>query len=299
MYLNLDDGQSLFFSQELEHVLSRIHNVEYPELKARMFIPVNGEAGGGSDSFSYYQFSSTGIAKLISDYADDLPRADAMGQKFTAPIEPLGISFGYSLGEVRAAAKVGRPLTTAKADAARLGHEQAVDEIAAFGDATTGITGFLNNANVPQASAVTGSWTPATDPDLILGDMNESVASIISITKATESPDTILLPIEKFALINQMRLGDTNTTVLDFFLKNNTWISGVDHWHRLEGAGAVGADRMMTYRRDPSKVELHIPSEFEALPVQERGLAFVVPTYSTIGGTTFYKPLSAKYTDGI
>jgi len=297
-YLNLDAGESLFFNRELEYVLTRAQEVTYPELRARLFIPVSNEAGPGAESITYYQFDKVGMAKIIADYASDLPRADVKGQKFTSPVESLGISFGYSMQEVRAAALAQRPLTTMKADAARRAHEQLVDEIGAFGDATTGLTGFLNNANVPAGSATTGSWSTAT-ADQILEDMNEAVTSIINTTRASEAPDTMGLPVAAYTLVNQRRIPDTNTTILRFFLENNAWIRNIDHWYRLDTAGAGSTARMVVYRRDPSKLELQIPQEFETMPVQERGLSFEVPTHSRVGGVTFYKPLSAVYRDGL
>ena len=106
--LREDTGESIFFARELEHILTRQHEVVYPELRARMFIPVSGEAGPGAESITYYQFDKVGMAKLISDYAADLPRADVFGNKFTSNIESLAISFGYSLQEVRSAAMAGR-----------------------------------------------------------------------------------------------------------------------------------------------------------------------------------------------
>jgi hypothetical protein len=297
-FLNLDAGESIFFSRELEHILTRQHDIQYPELRVRMFVPVNNEAGPGAESITYYQFDKVGIAKIISDYSADLPRADVFGQKFTSPVESLGISFGYSVQEVRSAAMAQRSLPTMKANAAREAHERLVDEIGSLGDATTGLTGFVNNANVPTGSALNGSWATAT-ADQIIEDMNESVTSMINSTNAVEVPDTILLPIQQFTIVNQRRIPDTEITVLQFFLRNSAFIRNVDHWYRLDGAGAASSDRMITYRRDPSKMELHIPQEYETFPVQEKGLEFMVPTHSRIGGTVFYKPFAALYRDGI
>lgn len=297
-FLNLDAGESIFFARELEHILTRQHDIMYPELRARLFIPVNNEAGPGAESITYYQFDKVGMAKIIADYASDLPRADVFGQKFTSPVESLGISFGYSLQEVRASAMANRSLPTMKANAAREAHERLADEIGALGDATTGLTGFVNNANVPVAAATNGSWATATADEMI-EDMSESVTSMINSTNAVESPDTIVLPIDAFAIANQRRIPDTDITVLKFFLQNNAWIRNIDHWYRLTGSGVGATDRMITYRRDPSKMELHIPQEYETLPVQERDLNFVVPTHSRIGGTVFYKPFAALYRDGL
>ena len=192
-FLNLDAGESIFFARELEHVLTRVHMIDYPELKARLFIPVNNEAGPGADSITYYQFDKVGMAKIISDYADDLPRADAFGQKFTSPVEMLGISFGFSIDEIQKSAQAGRSLPTMKADAARRAYEQAVDDIAAVGDTVTGLTGFINNANVTAASALNGDWDNVS-ADQIIEDMNASVTAIINATNSVETPNTIIMP---------------------------------------------------------------------------------------------------------
>ena len=297
-FMNLDAGESVFFARELEFVLAAQHNIIYPELRARQFIPVNNEAGPGAEAITYYQFDKVGMAKIVSDYASDLPRADVFGTKYTSPVESLGISFGYSMQEIRAAAMANRPLATMKANAAREAHERLVDQIGSLGDATSGLTGFINNANVPAGAATTGAWAAAT-ADQIIDDMNEAVQSVINTTNAVEAPNTILLPIDAFTIVNQRRIPDTEITILQFFLRNNAWIRNVDHWYRLAGAGAGATDRMVCYRRDPSKLELHIPQEFETFPVQEKGLTFEVPTHSRIGGTVFYKPLSAVYRDGL
>ena len=275
-----------------------MHDVEYPELRSRMFLPVNGEAGPGAESITYYQFDKFGMAKLISDYASDIPKADVKGDKFTSPIESIAIAFGYSLQEVRASLRANRSLPTMKADAARRAHEQKVDDVAAFGDTITGLTGFLNNANVPQQSATTGNWATAT-ADQILQAMHQPANKQIDDTNAVEMPDTLLLPPEQYSLIASLRVGDTSETVLSHFLRTSPFIRNVDHWYKLKGIGAGSTDRMVTYRRDASKLELHIPQEFETLPVEERGLMFEVTTHSRIGGVTIYKPLSVLYSDGI
>lgn len=294
----LDDGESIFFARELEHIKTQLFDIIYPELKARLFIPVDNSAGPGAESITYHQFDKIGMAKIIADYSDDLPAADAVGKKFTSPVESIGNSFKYSRQEVEASAMVGRSLPTMKAMAARRAHEQKVDEIAALGDASTGLLGFLNHTSVPFGPAVTGTWATATD-DEILGDLNEGVTTMVTTTNAVEAPDTILMSPEKFTFISQKRLVDQNTTILEFFLRTNPFVQNVDHWYRLSDAGAGGTQRMVFYRRDPMVLTLEIPKEFEQLPVQERNLAFVVPCHSRIGGVIVYRPLAILYRDGI
>jgi len=296
-YEKLDAGESAFFNLELEHLLSRMFEVEYPDLMARSVLPISTEAGPGAETIAYHQFDKVGMAKLIADYADDVPRVDVLGKKFVSPIESIASSFGYSVQEIRAAAMANRPLRQMKAESARRADEQKLDSIACFGDANTGLGGMLNNANVPVGAA-TANWSTLT-PEEIVADMQAAVAAIRTDTESVESPDTILLPESEYVRISQTQMTGINETILSFFLRTSPYIRSIAPWYRLETAGAGGVKRMVTYRRDPAKLELHIPQDFEVFPPQERNLEFVINTHCRTGGVTIYKPLSMRYTDGL
>ena len=64
-------------------------------------------------------------------------------------------------------------------------------------------------------------------------------------------------------------------------------------------SGAGGLDRMAVYRRDPDALTLEIPQDFEMLEEQARGLEYVTPCHSRIGGVIVYYPLSIAFADGI
>ena len=235
----------------------------------------------------------------------DLPRADVRGKKFTSPVESLGASYGYSVQDIRAAAKAGKPLEQRKANAARRSIEQQINTIALFGNADHNLPGFLNNENVPVASVAadgTGSsteWSTKT-PDQVVRDMNALANGIVSTTKGAEVPTTLLLPLSQFTYIASTRMGDgSDTTILKFFLENSPFIREVDWVNELDGAGSGGADIMVAYRRDPDALTLEIPQDFEQFPAQEQGLEFVIPCHTRIGGVIFYYPLSASIGEGI
>ncbi len=298
----LDAGESILFSQQLEYVISRLFEVEYPEHMARRLIPLNTEAHAADEFIVYYQYDRVGMAKLISDYADDLPRVDVKGQKFTSPIESLGVAFGYSVNEIRAAQKTGRSLPQDKANAAREADEARLDAIAAFGDALTGLPGFLNNSNVPTGTVANPGagteWAVKTAEE-ILFDMQQIVSNVRTTTKTVESPDTMILPDSRYEQIAQTKMPDIAETVMSFFLRTNPHIVRIVPWHRLETAGAGGTARMLVYRRSPDKLELHIPQDYEVFEPQARNLEFVVNTHMRVGGVTIYRPLSMRYEDGI
>ena len=102
-FVNLDAGETLFFERELENRKAQTYDVIRAPLKAFELIPVSSTAGAGAESIVYEQYDATGVAKMIANYADDLPRADVKGKEFVAKVKSVGNSYGYSLQEIRAA----------------------------------------------------------------------------------------------------------------------------------------------------------------------------------------------------
>ena len=303
-FINLDDGESIFFARQLESVKAKTYDVVYPELKARALLPVSSEAGPGAETIKYEQFDQVGVARIVSSYADDLPRADIKGKEFISNVRSLGAAYGYNLQEVRAAKMAGKPLQQRRANAAKRAVRQKENSIAFFGDSTNNIPGFFSNPNITSVTLPadgTGAsklWSTKT-PAQILRDMNLVANTPISTTLGTHTPDTMLLPVAQYSLVSSSPRSDySDMTILEYFLENNPFITEVTWLNELKGAFS-SLDAVFVYKKDPEYVTLEIPQDFEQLPVQERNLEFVVPCHSRIGGVLMYYPLAAAYGSGI
>lgn len=300
-----DSNEAAFFEQELEHIKSKSYDVLRRQLKHRQYIPVSFEAGPGAESIAYTQYDQTGVAKLISNYADDLPLANVKGKKFVQSVEGIGIGYKYSLQDLRASMMANKRLDDRLAKAAMRGNAETEETLAAFGSAGL-FNGFLNHPNVPAISAVdigSGNTTWIADnktADQINADFTLLVTTIVDGTNEVEQPDSIIIPSKQYIHISSKRIADTNETFLSWYLRTNPYVKNVGTWDRLKKADEAGTGpRMVGYNRDPEKVTLEIPQDFEILPAQPQGLTFFVPTHSRFGGTIFYYPLSACYMDDI
>ncbi len=308
-FINLDDNESIFFARELEFIKARSFDIKFPQLKARMHIPVSFEAGPGAESITYSQFDSVGIFKVIGAYADDLPRSDVRGKQFTSQVKSLGGSYGYSVQEIRSAALANKPLVDRKAMATRRSYEQKVNRIGWFADGSAifgGLQGFLFNPNTTKAAAPTGNWIASATPDQIIDDINNGINKIRDITKGIEEPDTVLLPVLEFSFIaSKPRSATTDTTILEFVKRNNPGITTWDWVNELKDvtpapSGAAGPTNiMLTYKKDPGQLSFEIPQDYEQFPPQARNLEFVVPAHGRNGGVIIYYPLSIFITEGI
>lgn len=310
------DGESasMFFARELEHVKAQTYDVVRAPLRAMELIPVDSTAGPGAESIVYEQYDMTGLAKIVANYADDLPRSDVKGKQFVARIRSIGNSYGYSLQEIRAAQQTGKSLEQRKANAAARAQQEAWNRIAFYGDEEHGLQGWLTNTNIPVDTVENDGDGDATEwdtktPQQILRDMNDLVNGIVTRTNGAEQPDTLVLPLKQYTKITTTRADSgTDTTIAQYFLNNNPFIDSIEWANEIsedQRASALGdsdpfsGDIMIAYRRDPDSMTLEMPQMFEQLPVQERGLEFVVFCHSRCAGTIVYYPLSQAVGEGI
>lgn len=302
---HLDANESAFFQRELEFVKANTYDVKYAELKARRLFPLNPEADPGATKITYQQYDQTGIAKIIANYADDLPRADVKGKEFSSPVKELGAAYGYTIKEIRSSTMVGKKLDQRRSNAARRAIAQAENKFAFIGDSATGLPGFLSNVNVPTVTLPadgTGAsklWTTKT-PAQILRDLNLLANAPAVNTKGVEVADTLLLPLQQFTLIaSTPRSDNSDTTILKYFLANNPFIKQVEWVNELAGAGVTATDRAVAYRRDPMALTLEVPSDFEQLEPEKRNLEYIIDCIESFGGVIIYYPLSIAFGDGL
>lgn len=303
--LNLDAAGDIFFARQLEFVQAKIYEYQYPALKSFQLIPINYDVPAGAEYVTATQYQAVGRARIINSYADDLPESGLLGTQLTNPVQGIGTSYRYSHQEIRAAqmARLGLPLRLA--EAARRANDQMVDNLAFFGNPAVGMTGLLNNPNVPTqtvpADGTGGNTEWSTkSPDQILRDMNLIVNQVVVQSNEVEMPDTLLLPLEQYTLIaSTPRSPNSDTTILNYFLMNNPFIRQVIPVPKLDGAGTNGADVMIAYEKNENKLEMQIPLPFTQYAPQERNLEFVIPCESRFGGVSIYYPLSLIIGEGI
>jgi hypothetical protein len=303
--LRVDDADhNAFFARSLWEIEQQIYKVEYPELIAKSLIPPKVGVNPAAKTFAYRMFDRFGVAKLLASYAEDLPRSDIRGKEYTVRIEGYGASYGYSVMDIRGAAMAGIPLESEKADAARDTIERTLDEVYAIGDTKAGSKGILNLANVPAYVIPNGAggsplWVNKTQQE-ILADLNGIAHNSASLTRGIERPSRMLLDLDLFALISTTPMFATasDTTILQYFLKNSPYIKEVIPWWRCADAGAAGVSRIVVYTPRPEKVQYLEPQPFEVFPPEQMGLRFQSACHARTGGVFTRYPFSLTYADG-
>lgn len=300
------EDASVFFARELDYVKSQSYDVEYPELTALSLFPMSSEVDPGAETVTYYSYDKVGLAKIISNYATDLPRADVKGKPTTAIIKSLGASYGYSIQEMRASAMAGKSLDTRKAESARYQIDYLNNKIAWCGDEETGLRGVLSkDTDVPLyvlANGAKGStkWSEKTE-DEILADINGMLKQMARTTKKVEKADTLALPSEAYLELQGRRIEGTATTVLSYIQENLKDIKEIVSCPELDpdsvdtnpyAKETDGQGVMLLFKNDARKLTVENPLPFMQYPVQTEGLEMVVPCEARTAGVLIYYPMS-------
>ena len=306
--MQLFDAQAAlgFVTSQTSHIEREVNATVYPDIQYPFLIPVDTSAHPFAKSVTYYSSDKFGRADWINGNANDIPRAGTELAKHETSVHMAGIGYGYGYEEINQAQMLGMNLQADDAMAARRAYEEMVERVALTGDTQKGFSGLINNASVTAAAVATGSWTAATNEDLVLADINNLILGIATDTQYTGMADTLLLPYAKMNFLATNRLGDTQSTLLAFLRENNTYtaMTGMPLTVRavrgLETAGAAGVNRMVAYRRNPQVLKLHVPMPHRFLPTYQDGpLNFVVPGVFRLGGLDIRRPKEVRYGDGI
>lgn len=298
---------SIFFARELDYIKSKSYDKVYPEFTALNHFPITHEVPEGAETMTYYSYEKTGLAVIISNYATDLPRADAKGEPTTATIKSIGDSYGYSVQDMRASRMAGKSLDTRRADAARYAIDRKTNEIAFAGDKKHKLMGMLSEDNdipVYTLSVVDGktSWIDKS-ADEILEDINKMFAYQAELTQDVERADTLAIPPAVFIDISTRQIPNTGYTVKKFLMENAPYLKEIVSAPELAGrnkdTNPYGVNVALLYTNSSEKFSLEIPMAFYQYPLQNRNLEVVIPCEERVGGIVMYYPLSALIAVGI
>ena len=299
-----DANESIFFARQLEYIKSKTYDVKRVPLNALALMPVSTAIPEGATTHTYRQYDSVGMAKVIANYSNDLPRADVTGKEFTNPIRSIGNSFGYNVQEIRSAQFAGVDLSTKKSASATRAHNEKINQLAFAGDADHGLPGFISNANVPEVTlAADGTGASKTfaskTADKIVRDVNALINKVITQSKGIHRVTQVWMPIEQYALIaTTQNSAASDTTILSFLQAVHP---GVEFKQvvELDGAGAGGADRMYAMENSMENWQLEIPMMQKMYSPQQQGLEFVIPVESRFAGCIIEYPLAFSFCDGV
>jgi hypothetical protein len=307
MTFRLDNASpGAFLERELEYLLPKVLETKYAEIPYAKLVPVSEEVPEGAETYKYEIYDHVGEFGLLADYADDLPTSDVLRGEIINTIRGFGGSFKYTTEELRKAQFAGVSLEQRRVESVRKAYEQLANRLALFGQAGTGMKGMFNHPVVDKVVAsgsASDGWFDAASvtPDLMLEILNAGITYQINSTRQVEQPDTMLVPYSVYRKISTTpRSTVSDTTVLEYFLRTNSYIKDVMPINELDPAnsgGALSKERIVIYKRSPEKLQFHVPMPLKFHAPQQRNLAYMVPAEAKFAGVALYYPKSITYVD--
>lgn len=242
--------------------------------------------------------------------------------KIPHPLTPWGMELKFTIFELEAAAKLGRPIDAQKYEGLQLKHQMDVDEMVYIGDSTIDATGLLNDAGITPANLVNGAsggtnWMPTNanggkTPAEILADVNTALTTVWKASAWAVLPTELRLPPDQFGYIaTQMVSLAGNESILSYIKKNNVLTASgkaplnIQPLKWLVGAGAGGAigtsdghDRMVVYANDKKRVRYPM-TLLQRTPMGYDSIYHKCTYFCRLGQVEWVYPETGGYFDGL
>jgi hypothetical protein len=263
---------------------------EYSSFTNSTFAAVGGANAAGK---SFIGKNSSAIAAMSLDIG-----------KTTHPLLLWGQEVSYTLPELISSQKLGRPVDSQKVTGMNLKFQMDIDEMVATGDASLGLTGLYNNANVSTANAPTGTWATAT-PAQMLADVNELLNRVYAASGWSFAPRDLRIDPTSFSiLVSTIVSSAGNMSVLEYIKQNSlsNAVNGtplnIQPAKFLVGAGASGKNRMVAYTNDKQFVRFPM-CPLQRTPLEYKGLVQATTYWGRLGVVEFPYPTTVGYSDGL
>ncbi|QVW27732.1 major capsid protein [Hafnia phage Pocis76] len=288
----------IWTAQELHKIKSQAYEKEYPAGSALKVFPVTNELSDTDRTFEYQVFDKVGLAQIITDYTDDLPTVDALMTSEFGRVFRLGNAFLISIDEIKAGARTGRSLSTRKANACQLAHDQLINRLVFKGSRPHKIVSVFDHPNITKIAATT-KWLngDTKHPEAAESDLERAIELLENQTNGAHRATHILIP-PSIRKVLSARMPETTMSYLDYFKSQNGGIE-IESIAELENYDGAGNKGVLVYEKNPMNMSIEIPEAFNMLPAQAKDLHFKVPCTSKCTGLTIYRPLTLVLITGV
>ena len=291
-------GSSLYFARQLDYVKARTYNQLFPEMRSSTLVPDNTEYPEWIETISVLSYEAVGMAKIISNYADDLPRADVRAMAYVVQVKTIGDSYGYNVNEIRASRANGIGLDARKAASARLAIEIKLAKIRLIGDDEYGLYGIFTHPNIPEVILPNpGPWS-ALPGDEVLENLIAMQEAFYNQNKGVHQANYLALAPNAYnaCITKQLTAGVTPTSPLVYHRELYPEVA-VERIYECQNAnagppGGPQQDVAMLYERSVENLEHSYIMPFGQLPPEARNLEFVINCLARSGGVQIWRPLA-------
>lgn len=295
----LREDAGILTARQLDYVKKQVYERKFPEMAALTLIPRDSETPEWAETVTYTYYDAVGMAKIIANYADDLPRADVSGKQESVKVFTVADSYGFNFRELAAAAANGTNLPMRKAEAARRAVEVKLNQIAMLGDEQYGLFGLANHPNIGVTTLPSGkNWlTDSPSAAELLKDIGTMYDAVRTQSKNTHMPNTFLLSVRHAAVLKDTLVPDSGGKSVWEKVRERYPSLRVVETAELDGIGYGGRSKMFMGEFDPSNLHHDTPEAFRQHPAEQRNLEIVVACTASTAGVVVHYPLALTYAE--
>lgn len=295
------NAASLYIQEQLTVVEAVARENVKRELPAFKHIPMPppGRISPGARTVRHYNTERAGQAKFVSGKGEDLPRVNTGRTPTETPAEMFGLAYGWGYDDILSAMLGGGSLAVEDAITARRSFDEFINQVAwrggPSGSRNKNWYGLLNHPDIPKIGATT-TLTSSSTADAILAMMHAWVTKMVEDTNGVEMPTTMLLPLGRYQYIATTKVTEEAKTILQVFLDQTPFIKEV---HPVVDLGLESESKAIIYDPAEDKLALNITLGFTPLPVQVKGLEYVVPVVGKVLRLRTFRPKSILIIDDV
>ena len=294
------DDAGIFFARALDYVKATVYGVSRPNPAVDRLVVTTQDTPAWAESVTWQIYDEVGMAKIIANYSDDLPRADVRARETSTRVHTIGDSYGYNTQEMRAAAQARSNLPVRRGVAARSAIERKHNSLRVRGDTTFGMYGLVNHPNIPTVAPVTGNHATTATGDQIVTDVSALLNAIINQSNGVHVPNVLGVDTQRRQAWSTKRTSATATSEYAIDVIQRLFPSvEIVTVQELKGAGSGATNVLFAAERAAENYWYDLPMGLVQHPPQARNLEFVVPCESRTAGIIVARPLSMAVMSGV
>lgn len=295
-----NDADSVYLAKALDFTSARSMRRPRQALSGGRLVPVVYEVPEHIETISYNLYDAVGMAKVISNYSDDLPRADVVSDEVSVKVRTVGASYGYTVDELEKTLATRSGLDARRADAARAADAEENNRIIIQGEPKYGMPGLVSHPNIALVVPAGGNWSAAaTTGDQIVNDFHAHYNAVRAQSNGLHTPRVYGAPARPMAAMRTKRMsGAAQTPVLTHLREIYPDLEFVEAFE-LAGVGPGGTDAAFMGTNDADDYRFEGVQRFKELPPQARNLEILVPCKSRTAGLVVNHALAAAVMGGL
>lgn len=265
---------------------------------------IDYSAGPYTKAVDYLVVDGTGMGRLMSPGANDVPMVDVAYAKVTIPVAPGGIGYDYTQEDLRTSAFLKQPLPNTKQVQSILAYKRHMNRIALTGEAPANFKGLYNNSSVTAAARASGAvWDSATG-DTIIADVADAYGKYSTASGGNSVPTKMIVPLSTRQVLRK-RVGSNSDTTIEKFISETFKLEITDDL-ALDtvalgglGLGSGGTKRVVFCDPTNDNIVFHIPMPLQFLAPQLNGYRVVVPGEYKVAGLEIRRIQTVRYMDTV